>query len=104
MLKAIKENREYTVTEETKQSFLNKGFDIYDTEKKKIVEKSTLSGITKATLDKALAEKDKEIEALKKDVVSKEDHDKALADKDTELAAALAEKDKEIEALKKPTK
>lgn len=37
-MKAIKGNREYTITEETKQQYINDGFDIYNDKMEKIAE------------------------------------------------------------------
>ena len=66
MLKAVKENKIYTISEVEKQSFLDQGFDIILENGK--VEKSSQTPVTI-----------KELEKLK------EDYEKKLAKKDTEI-------------------
>ena len=70
MLKAIKENKIYTISEVEKQSFLNQGFDIILENGK--IEKSSQTPVTikdleklKEDYEKKLAKKDAEIKKLK---------------------------------------
>ena len=70
MLKAIKENKIYTISEVEKQSFLDQGFDIILENGK--IEKSSQTPITvkdleklKEDYEKKLAKKDAEIKKLK---------------------------------------
>lgn len=64
MLKAVKENKEYTITSEQKARYLNEGFDIHD-ESGKIVEYSPKKKIEYNKHVQLIAEKDKEILELK---------------------------------------
>ena len=70
MLKAVKENKIYTISEVEKQSFLNRGFDIILENGK--IEKSSQTPVTikdleklKEDYEKKLAKKDAEIKKLK---------------------------------------
>ena len=70
MLKAVKENKIYTISEVEKQSFLNRGFDVVLENGK--VEKSSQTPVTikdleklKEDYEKKLAKKDAEIKKLK---------------------------------------
>ena len=70
MLKAIKENKIYTISEVEKQSFLDRGFDIILENGK--IEKSSQTPVTikdleklKEDYEKKLAKKDAEIKKLK---------------------------------------
>ena len=70
MLKAIKENKIYTISEVEKQSFLDQGFDIILENGK--IEKSSQTPVTikdleklKEDYEKKLAKKDAEIRKLK---------------------------------------
>lgn len=70
MLKAIKENKIYTISEVEKQSFLERGFDIILENGK--IEKSSQTPVTikdleklKEDYEKKLAKKDAEIRKLK---------------------------------------
>ena len=70
MLKAVKENKIYTISEVEKQSFLDQGFDIILENGK--VEKSSQTPVTikdleklKEDYEKRLAKKDAEIRKLK---------------------------------------
>lgn len=70
MLKAIKENKIYTISEVEKQSFLDQGFDIILENGK--IEKSSQTPVTikdleklKEDYEKKLAKKDAEIKKLK---------------------------------------
>ena len=70
MLKAVKENKIYTISEVEKQSFLGQGFDIILENGK--VEKSSQTPVTikdleklKEDYEKKLAKKDAEIRKLK---------------------------------------
>ena len=70
MLKAVKENKIYSISEIEKQDFLDKGFDII-TESGEII-KSSLTPVTvgdlekmKEEYEKKLAKKDAEIKKLK---------------------------------------
>lgn len=70
MLKAIKENKIYTISEIEKQSFLDRGFDIILENGK--IEKSSQTPVTikdleklKEDYEKKLAKKDAEIKKLK---------------------------------------
>ena len=70
MLKAVKENKIYTISEVEKQSFLDQGFDIILENRK--VEKSSQTPVTikdleklKEDYEKKLAKKDAEIKKLK---------------------------------------
>lgn len=70
MLKAIKENKIYTISEVEKQSFLDQGFDVILENGK--VEKSSQTPVTikdleklKEDYEKKLAKKDAEIRKLK---------------------------------------
>ena len=70
MLKAVKENKIYTISEVEKQSFLDQGFDIILENGK--VEKSSQTPVTikdleklKQEYEKKLAKKDAEIRKLK---------------------------------------
>ena len=66
MLKAVKENKIYTISEVEKQSFLDRGFDIILENGK--IEKSSQTPVTIKDLEKL-----------------KEDYEKKLAKKDTEI-------------------
>lgn len=73
MLKAVKENKIYSITEVEKQDFLDRGFDIISEDGK--IEKSSLTPITvgdleklKAEYEKKLARKDAEIKKLKGEI------------------------------------
>lgn len=73
MLKAVKENKIYSITEVEKQDFLDRGFDIILENGK--IEKSSLTPITvgdleklKAEYEKKLARKDAEIKKLKGEI------------------------------------
>lgn len=70
MLKAIKENKIYSISESEKQDFLNRGFDVILENGE--VEKSLRNPVTveelekiKAEYEKKLAKKDAEIKKLK---------------------------------------
>ena len=70
MLKAVKENKIYTISEVEKQSFLDQGFDVVLENGK--VEKSSQTPVTikdleklKEDYEKKLAKKDAEIKKLK---------------------------------------
>ena len=70
MLKAVKENKIYTISEVEKQSFLDQGYDIILENGK--VEKSSQTPVTikdleklKEDYEKKLAKKDAEIKKLK---------------------------------------
>lgn len=66
MLKAVKENKIYTISEVEKQSFLDQGFDIILENGK--IEKSSQTPVTIKDLEKLkkeLAKKDAEIKKLK---------------------------------------
>ena len=70
MLKAVKENKIYTISEVEKQSFLDQGFDVILENGK--VEKSSQTPVTikdleklKEDYEKKLAKKDAEIKKLK---------------------------------------
>lgn len=70
MLKAVKENKIYTISEVEKQSFLDQGFDVILENGK--VEKSSQTPVTikdleklKEDYEKKLAKKDAEIRKLK---------------------------------------
>ena len=70
MLKAIKENKIYTISEVEKQSFLDQGFDVVLENGK--IEKSSQTPVTikdleklKEDYEKKLAKKDAEIKKLK---------------------------------------
>lgn len=70
MLKAIKENKIYTISEVEKQDFLDRGFDIILENGK--IEKSSQTPVTikdleklKEDYEKKLAKKDAEIKKLK---------------------------------------
>ena len=70
MLKAVKENKIYTISELEKQSFLDQGFDVILENGK--VEKSSQTPVTikdleklKEDYEKKLAKKDAEIKKLK---------------------------------------
>lgn len=70
MLKAVKENKIYTISEVEKQSFLDQGFDIILENGK--IEKSSQTPVTikdleklKEDYEKKLAKKDAEIKKLK---------------------------------------
>ena len=70
MLKAVKENKIYTISEVEKQSFLDQGFDIILENGK--IEKSSQTPVTikdleklKQEYEKKLAKKDAEIRKLK---------------------------------------
>ena len=70
MLKAVKENKIYTISDVEKQSFLDQGFDIILENGK--VEKSSQTPVTikdleklKEDYEKKLAKKDAEIKKLK---------------------------------------
>ena len=70
MLKAVKENKIYTISEVEKQSFLDRGFDIILGNGK--IEKSSQTPVTikdleklKEDYEKKLAKKDAEIKKLK---------------------------------------
>ena len=70
MLKAVKENKIYTISEVEKQDFLDRGFDIILENGK--VEKSSQTPVTikdleklKEDYEKKLAKKDAEIKKLK---------------------------------------
>ena len=70
MLKAVKENKIYTISEVEKQSFLDRGFDIILENGK--IEKSSQTPVTikdleklKEDYEKKLAKKDAEIKKLK---------------------------------------
>ena len=70
MLKAVKENKIYSITEVEKQDFLDRGFDIIL--ENGAIEKSLRTPITvedleklKAEYEKKLAKKDAEIKKLK---------------------------------------
>ena len=66
MLKAIKENKIYTISEVEKQDFLDRGFDIILENGK--IEKSSQTPVTIKDLEKLkkeLAKKDAEIKKLK---------------------------------------
>ena len=70
MLKAVKENKIYTISELEKQSFLDQGFDVILENGK--VEKSSQTPVTikdleklKEDYEKKLAKKDAEIRKLK---------------------------------------
>ena len=73
MLKAVKENKIYTISEVEKQSFLDRGFDIILENGK--VEKSSQTPVTikdleklKEDYEKKLAKKDAEIKKLKGEI------------------------------------
>lgn len=73
MLKAIKENKIYTISEVEKQSFLDQGFDVILENGK--VEKSSQTPVTikdleklKEDYEKKLAKKDAEIRKLKGEI------------------------------------
>ena len=66
MLKAVKENKIYTISEVEKQSFLDRGFDVILENGK--VEKSSQTPVTVKDLEKL-----------------KEDYEKKLAKKDAEI-------------------
>ena len=73
MLKAVKENKIYSINEVEKQDFLDRGFDIILENGK--IEKSSLTPITvgdleklKAEYEKKLARKDAEIKKLKGEI------------------------------------
>lgn len=70
MLKAVKENKIYSISEVEKQDFLDRGFDVISEDGK--IEKSSLTPVTvgdleklKAEYEKKLAKKDAEIKKLK---------------------------------------
>lgn len=70
MLKAVKENKIYSISEVEKQDFLDRGFDIISEDG--AIEKSLRTPITvedleklKAEYEKKLAKKDAEIKKLK---------------------------------------
>lgn len=70
MLKAVKENKIYTISEVEKQSFLDQGFDVILENGK--IEKSSQTPVTikdleklKEDYEKKLAKKDAEIRKLK---------------------------------------
>ena len=70
MLKAIKENKIYSISESEKQDFLNRGFDVILENGE--IEKSLRNPVTveelekiKAEYEKKLAKKDAEIKKLK---------------------------------------
>lgn len=70
MLKAVKENKIYTISEVEKQSFLDQGFDVILENGK--IEKSSQTPVTikdleklKEDYEKKLAKKDAEIKKLK---------------------------------------
>ena len=70
MLKAVKENKIYSISEVEKQDFLDRGFDIISEDGK--ITKSSLTPVTvedleklKAEYEKKLAKKDAEIKKLK---------------------------------------
>ena len=70
MLKAVKENKIYTISEVEKQSFLDQGFDVVLENGK--IEKSSQTPVTikdleklKEDYEKKLAKKDAEIRKLK---------------------------------------
>lgn len=70
MLKAVKENKIYSISESEKQDFLNRGFDVILENGE--VEKSLRNPVTveelekiKAEYEKKLAKKDAEIKKLK---------------------------------------
>ena len=73
MLKAVKENKIYTISEVEKQDFLDQGFDIILENGK--VEKSSQTPVTikdleklKEDYEKKLAKKDAEIKKLKGEI------------------------------------
>ena len=73
MLKAVKENKIYTISEVEKQSFLNQGFDVVLENGK--IEKSSQTPVTikdleklKEDYEKKLAKKDAEIKKLKGEI------------------------------------
>lgn len=73
MLKAVKENKIYSITEVEKQDFLDRGFDIVL--ENGAVEKSLRTPVTvedleklKAEYEKKLARKDAEIKKLKGEI------------------------------------
>lgn len=73
MLKAIKENKIYTISEVEKQSFLDQGFDVVLENGK--IEKSSQTPVTikdleklKEDYEKKLAKKDAEIKKLKGEI------------------------------------
>lgn len=68
-MKAKKENKVYTITEQEKASYLTRGFDIYD-DKDNLVERSHKSTVSYADYQKLQEENKKlkvEIAKLKKD-------------------------------------
>ena len=73
MLKAVKENKIYTISELEKQSFLDQGFDVILENGK--IEKSSQTPVTikdleklKEDYEKKLAKKDAEIRKLKGEI------------------------------------
>ena len=73
MLKAVKENKIYTISDVEKQSFLDQGFDVILENGK--VEKSSQTPVTikdleklKEDYEKKLAKKDAEIKKLKGEI------------------------------------
>lgn len=57
-MKAIKENKIYTVDEVSKASYLAQGYDIYD-DKGKLIERSPSGTVSRAEYDKLSAENKK---------------------------------------------
>lgn len=72
MLKAVKENKEYTITSEQKTRYLNEGFDIRD-ESGRIVEYSPKKKIEYGKHVLLIAEKEEEIIELKATIRSLEE-------------------------------
>lgn len=90
MLKAIKENKEYTISQEQKNRYLFEGFDIID-ESGKIIQYSPKKKIEYNKHVQILAEKDKEINDLKT----------ALRNLEEEIAGLKASADDKKDGKKK---
>lgn len=88
-MKAIKENKEYTVTENEKKRYLNEGFDLYD-DNGTLIEYSPKKKIEYNIHVKKIKEKDAEISELKEQ----------LKEKDAELKAVKLDAEQKAEKEK----
>lgn len=88
-MKAKKENKVYTIDENQKQSYLDKGYDIYDNDGN-LLEDSPLKVIT-------MSEHKKEIEEA---TDSSKEQIANLIESNDLMASQIKEKDEEIESLK----
>lgn len=89
-MKAIKENKEYSISENEKKRYLDEGFDLYDDDGT-LIEYSPKKKIEYNTHVKKMHEKDVEISELKEQIKEKDKEITALK----AVAEQKIEKDKD---------